>query len=141
MYIKHKNQVIFFNDLNKPNTDKVFYARVIDAIKTNDGYEYHNYYAKFVGKARAKVVDQPNKSQITLIEWAILNPYIEAKKQTFPYIMVYDYEPDHMNDLQKQEQYRKVEKVPTYGQPAAASVADQEELDRLMEEIKKKRVL
>lgn len=141
MYIKHKNQVIFFNDLNKQHTDKVFYARIVDAIKTNDGYEYHNYYAKFVGKAKSKVVDQPNKSQITLTEWAIMNPYIEAKKQTFPYLMVYDYEFEGMKDLEKKEQYRRVESIPKYEQNETAKEVDLDKLQQQLESFKKKRIL
>ena len=99
MYAKTNVNVTFFKDERNENTDKVAYGRVSESIKTGnkdadgkDVYEYENWYARFVGKAREKFEKLEDKTRITLIEWAARNPYSEEKKRSFPYLLVMDFE-------------------------------------------------
>ena len=108
MYTKNaRNYVNFFkSESAEKNTEKVAYGRISEAIKQTgtdgaplmqDGkqvYEFETWNARFVGKAKKKFDENPlkDKDSIILTEWAVRNPYSKEKKQSFPYILVMDYE-------------------------------------------------
>ena len=109
MYAKGtKNYVNFFNS-EKDNTEKVAYGRVSVSFKKNgvdgkplmqDGkpvYEYETWNVRLVGKAKEKFDINPleDKVSIILTEWAAHVQYNKEKKQSYPYLLVMDYE---MND-------------------------------------------
>lgn len=99
MYTKNNNNVIFFHDPNGKNTEKMFCARVSESINTGrkdaNGkavYEYENWPARFIGKAKEKAEKLADKTPITLTEWAARNPYNKEKGRSFPYLLVMDLE-------------------------------------------------
>lgn len=101
-YAKSKINVVFFkNPENSPlqNTDKVLYGRISEPVKTGkqtadgkDEYEYENWDARFVGNARAAAANLEDKARITITEWAVHPNYKKEKKQSFPYMMIMDFE-------------------------------------------------
>ena len=99
MYAKNLNTVTFFVDTYNENTEKVVYGRVSEAIKTGkkgedgkDIYEYENWNARFVGKAREKAAALTDKTAIVLKEWSARVNYNKEKKATYPYLMVMDFD-------------------------------------------------
>ena len=105
MYVKNKNYVTYFVDENAKNTDKVFYGRISEAIKVGeeDGknkYEFEQWNARFVGKAKEKAEQLADKTRIALTEWAAHNPYNKEKKRSYPYIMVMDFDVAEQGDEQ-----------------------------------------
>lgn len=99
MYAKNNNYVTFFVDNHNENTDKVVYGRISEAIKTGkkdengkDVFEYENWNARFVGKAREKAAALADKTAITLTEWSARCSYNKEKKMSYPYLMVMDFE-------------------------------------------------
>ena len=109
MYTKGtKNYVTFFNS-DKDSTEKVVYGRVSESFKKTgadgqplmqDGkqvYEFETWSVRLVGKAKEKydkaLLD--DKTSIILTEWAAHVTYNKEKKQSFPYLVVMDYD---MND-------------------------------------------
>ena len=108
MYTKGtRNYVNFFKSGNlERNTEKVAYGRISEASKVigSDGqllvrdgkqvYEFETWNVRFVGKAKKKFDENPleDKTSIILTEWSAHNPYNKEKKQSFPYILVMDYE-------------------------------------------------
>ena len=105
MYTKHSNYVTFYQDTHNQNTEKITYGRVSEAIKTGqkgedgkDIFEFENWDARFVGKAREKALALTDKARITLTEWSARNPYNKDKKRSYPYLMVMDFEVREPND-------------------------------------------
>ena len=109
MYTKGtKNYVTFFNS-DKDSTEKVVYGRVSESFKKTgadgqplmqDGkqvYEFETWSVRLVGKAKEKYDKAPlnDKTSIILTEWAAHIDYNKEKKQSFPYLVVMDYD---MND-------------------------------------------
>ena len=101
MYAKNENKVTFFTDPNGKNTDKVFYGRVSEGVKTSKTdengkavYEYESWNCRFVGKALEKAKTLADKTHITLTEWAARCPYDKEAKRSFPYLMVMDFTVD-----------------------------------------------
>lgn len=99
MYAKNKNNVTFFVDSYNENTDKVTYGRVSESVKTGkkgedgkDIYEYENWNARFVGKAREKALSLTDKAHIVLTEWSARVSYNKEKKASYPYLMVMDFD-------------------------------------------------
>ena len=106
MYAKNTSNYVTFFESEKENTEKVIYGRVSEAFRQTgadgkplmqDGrqvYEYETWNARFVSKARDKFNENPlsNKASIILTEWCVFNPYNKEKKQSYPYILIMDYE-------------------------------------------------
>ena len=99
MYAKNKNYVTFYTDSYNQNTEKVTFGRVSEAINTGkkgedgkDIFEFENWDARFVGKAREKALTLTDKTRITLTEWSARNPYNKEKKRSYPYMMIMDFE-------------------------------------------------
>ena len=101
MYAKGNNTVTYFVDTFNEgrNTDKVFYGRISEAIKTGqkneegkDVYKFEGWNVRFVGKAREKINGMIDKSRIVLTEWAARVDYNKEKKQSYPYLLVMDFE-------------------------------------------------
>ena len=109
MYSKNNNRVRFFKDSTKDATEKVVYGKISEAIKTDkkdadgkDIYEYESWNARFVGKALEKAKALEDNTAITLTEWAVRKPYNKDKNQSYPYIMVMDFEiPSHEDGEKK----------------------------------------
>lgn len=98
MYAKNNNYATFYTS-NMANTDKVTYGRVSVPIKTGrkndhgkDVYEFESWTGRFVGKAREKALALTDKTRITLTEWAAHPGYNKDKKQSYPYLVVMDFE-------------------------------------------------
>jgi len=98
VYAKNNNRVTYFCDTNAKHTEKVFYGRVSESIKTTktdaDGkaiYEYESWNARFVGNALEKAKGLQDGQRITLNEWAAHCPYDKTAKRPFPYLMVMDF--------------------------------------------------
>ena len=109
MYAKGtKNYVTFFNT-DKDNTEKIAYGRVSEAFKKigADGqpimqngkqvYDFETWNVRLVGKAKEKFDKAPldDKAPIILTEWAARSVYNKEKKQSYPYLVIFDYD---MND-------------------------------------------
>lgn len=107
MYAKAtKNYVNFFNSEKQENTEKVAYGRVSEAIKKtgSDGqplmqdgkqvYDYETWNVRLVGKAKKNFDANPleDKTSIILTEWAAHVQYNKEKKQSYPYLLIMDYE-------------------------------------------------
>lgn len=107
MYAKGtKNYVNFFNSEKQENTEKVAYGRVSEAIKKtgSDGqplmqdgkqvYDYETWNVRLVGKAKKNFDANPleDKTSIILTEWAAHVQYNKEKKQSYPYLLIMDYE-------------------------------------------------
>lgn len=103
MYSKNPNFVTYFVDEKTKHTDKVFYGRISEAIKVgvNDEgkkkFEFENWNARFVGKAREKAAKLADKTSIVLTEWNARCTYVkpkdgESKGRQFPHIVVIDFE-------------------------------------------------
>lgn len=91
--------VKFFIDPKAVSTPAITFGRVSEGIKTGrkdqtgkDVYEFENWNARFVGKAREKALSLEDKSRITLTQWAAHTGYNKEKKQSYPYLMVMDFE-------------------------------------------------
>ena len=98
MYSKSENRVNYFLDTDGKHTDKVYYGRVSEPIKTGektdegkDKYEYETWNARFVGKARSKIESIADKTRITLTEWSARNNYNKEAKKNYPYLMIMDF--------------------------------------------------
>ena len=99
MYNKNSKNYVTFFTADKENTDKVIYGRISEAIKTGDKaedgkdiYEYESWNARFVGKAFEKAKDLKDKDTVILTEWNCRNPYNKETKQSYPYILVTDFD-------------------------------------------------
>ncbi len=99
MYAKSTINVTFFTDTYNENTEKVVYGRVSESVKTGkkgedgkDIYEYENWNARFVGKAKDKAAALTDKTPIVLKEWSARVNYNKEKKQSYPYLMVMDFD-------------------------------------------------
>ena len=100
MYAKNNNYVTFYQDAHNENTEKVTFGRVSEAIQTGrkdeatgkDVFEFENWDARFVGKAREKALTLKDKDRITLTEWSARCPYNKDKKRSYPYMMIMDFE-------------------------------------------------
>ena len=104
MYAKNANNVIFYTDNYKENTDKVVYGRVAEAIKTGkktadgkDEFIYETWDARFVGGAREKAAVLEEKTPITITEWSVRANYNKERKVYYPYIMVMAFEVQEKN--------------------------------------------
>lgn len=93
MYAEHKNYVNFFA-VDTPGTEKVFYGRLSESIKKQDGdgYDFETWNARFVGVAKDKAQGLKDGSRIVLTKWTARCPYDKEKKRSYPYIMVMDFE-------------------------------------------------
>lgn len=81
--------VTYFIEGEAKHTDKVFYGRVSEAIKIGvengkNKYEFENWSARFVGKAKVKAEQLADKANIMLTEWNVRCPYNKEKKRNFP---------------------------------------------------------
>lgn len=103
MYSTTEVRVTFFPETNKQSTEKVFYGRVSEAIKTRelnqDGtakYTYENWPARFVGKAYQKALTLKEKDKIILKQWAAHNIYIKGQNgqngRGFTYLLISDFD-------------------------------------------------
>ncbi len=102
MYAEHRNYVRFFHDKEKEQgatSEKVFYGRLSEAIKTNQTdengkfkYEYENWDARFVGAAKDKAEGLADGQSIILTKWAARCPYSKERKRSYPYLFVMDFE-------------------------------------------------
>ena len=108
MYAKNtKNYVNFFHTNGVvEDSEKVAYGRVSESFRRNgadgqpllqDGkhvYEYETWNARFVGKAKHKFDLSPlkDKDSIILTEWAAHVQYNKELKQSYPYLLIMDYE-------------------------------------------------
>lgn len=97
MFGKNKVYVNYFEDDRKEHTEKAFYGRVSEAIKTGvengkNTYNFESWQARFVGAARAKAANLCNKQAIVLLEWNCRNPYDKERKKNFPYVLITDFE-------------------------------------------------
>ena len=99
MYAKNKNNVTYFKGTGKQDTEKCIYGRVSEPINTGkkgedgkDKFEYESWNARFVGKAREKVVTLQDKTHITLKEWSARNPYDKSTEKNYPYLMIMDFD-------------------------------------------------
>ena len=98
MYAKNNNYVTYFAGNTAQNTEKLFCGRVSEAVKTGKiengrpKYEFEQWNARFVGKARKKAEELTDGARLTLTEWSVHNPYNKEKKRSYPYIMVMDFE-------------------------------------------------
>lgn len=103
MYSTNPNFVTYFIDEKAKHTDKVFYGRISEAIKIGvqeDGkkkFEFENWNARFVGKAREKAMKLADKTSIVLTVWNARCTYVKPKDgegvgRKFPHIVVIDFE-------------------------------------------------
>jgi hypothetical protein len=97
MFGKNKIHVTYFEDDKKENTEKAFFGRISEAIKTGEEngkatYNFESWNARFVGKARAKADSLTDKQSITITEWSCRNPYDKERKKNFPYVVITDFE-------------------------------------------------
>lgn len=97
MFGKNKVYVTYYVDEGKENSEKAFFGRVSEAIKTavengKQTYNFESWNARFVGKARAKAEQLSNKQRIILTEWTCRNPYDKERNKNYPYVMISDFE-------------------------------------------------
>jgi len=111
MYTKGTNNYVTFFNSDKDSTDKVVYGRVSEAFKKTgadgqllmqDGkqvYDFETWSVRLVGKAKEKFDKAPlnDKASIILTEWAAHVDYNKEKKQSYPYLVVMNYDMNNKN--------------------------------------------
>lgn len=93
MYAEHRNYVNYFHS-DREGTDKVLYGRISESFKNEQsgGTDYETWSARFVGAAKEKAAALKDGSRIVLTKWAARCPYSKEKKQSFPYMLIMDFE-------------------------------------------------
>ena len=95
MYSEQRNYVNFFRG-NLAGSDKMLHGRVSESFKVSDdrggGYEYETWNARFIKAAKEKAEKLKDGTRIVLTKWAAHCPYVKEKNQSFPYILVMDFE-------------------------------------------------
>lgn len=91
MYSEQRNFVNFFHS-KLEGTDKVLHGRISESFAVQGGYERETWNARFVKEAREKAAGLKDGSRIVLTKWAAHCPYVKEKKQSYPYILVMDFD-------------------------------------------------
>jgi len=96
------------------NTEKVIYCRLSESIQRTDRYgqpiiseegkkvyDFESWNCRIMGKAREKFEKNPLKDcdSIIVTECNFRNPYYKEDKKNYPYLCVYDYEPNNKEKL------------------------------------------